>query len=187
MKIKYNKPANPFKYMRDSKIVFTNKKNILKTKKYPFHNSFKENLWYFIWCMIILIVSVVFYIVTKENSIKFFPYGFSIFCFFTGSNLMTDIFIYLRSRNKDLSGTISINNDGIEDDSNGIKICIKWDAISCIIIGKLSFNIFLKEQDNYLCLPIDIKDDLLKVIREYSDAEIIDLSSLSFKLHMEGE
>jgi len=179
MKIEYNKPDNRFEFINESMQISACKKNILKTKKYSFNHSVKENLLSFIKYVILLVISILFYN-KLEGSFMKFVIIFLICCLVVlvamdAFCLLVNFLVYLISRNKDLSGTISINNDGIEDESNGIKICIKWETISCIIIGKLSFNIFLKEQDNYLCLPIGIKDDLLKIIREYSDVEIIDL------------
>lgn len=176
MKIKYNKPDNLFKFIEESYFIVGYKKKILKNKKYPFYNSIKRNLISFVGYILLLITMILFYLKTGAVFGKIMIYIITFCVFVIGFSFFNFACIYFKTKNKDINGVVIIDEEGITDEDNDTKVLVKWNCISCVIIGKWAINIFVKEQNGYFRLPVDIKKKLVDGIMKYSNIEIIDLT-----------
>ena len=82
----------------------------------------------------------------------------------------------LKKNTKKKKNTLTIDTEGIKDNTNVICISSKWDNINCVVIGKYSICI-LTEALIYYTFPISIKDKLLNGINKYNtnkDIKIIE-------------
>ena len=82
----------------------------------------------------------------------------------------------LKKNTKKKKNTLTIDTEGIKDNTNVICISSKWDNINCVVIGKYSICI-LTEAMIYYTFPIIIKDKLLSGINKYNtnkDIKIIE-------------
>ena len=119
---------------------------------------------------LVIIFSVLFTIST-------FIYFFALLGFFSQySSLKKQINSNLKKNTKKKKNTLTIDEDGIKDNTNVICISSKWDNINCVVIGKYSICI-LTEALIYYTFPISIKDKLLSGINKYNtnkDIKIIE-------------
>lgn len=175
MKIKYNTPSDMFKFIEDSYFIVAYKKKILKNKKYPFHNSIKRNLISFVGYILLLITMILFYVKTGAVFGKIMIYIITFCILALGFAFFNLAYTYFKTKNKDINGVVIIDKEGITDEDNDTKVLVKWEHISCMIIGKWAINIFVKNRNIYFRLPVDIKKKLVDGIMKYSDIEIIDL------------
>lgn len=82
----------------------------------------------------------------------------------------------LKKNTKKKKNTLTIDTEGIKDNTNVICISSKWDNINCVVIGKYSICI-LTEALIYYTFPISVKDKLLNGINKYNtnkDIKIIE-------------
>ena len=179
MKIKYCKPDNLFKFLEDSYFVMTNKKRLLKKEKPIFFNSFKR---YLIVYVAFIILSFFWLLECLNTNHIFCKIMFGInFCYLLLLIFNHGLFFYtyFKTKKKELSGTITLDEDGIADEDKESKCVFKWNFISSVIVSNYSINIFLNNKNIYLRLPISIKKDVLKNIKKYSDIQILDLTSIN--------
>lgn len=73
----------------------------------------------------------------------------------------------LKLNKSNKKNTLTINEEGIKDDTNNICISSKWKNINSVVIGKYSICI-LTEATIYYVFPISIKDKLLNGITKYN-------------------
>lgn len=74
--------------------------------------------------------------------------------------------IYLITKKSEFIGVLTIDKNGIVDEDSFAKICYKWENVSYMISGKYSFNIFFSNNNGYLRLPIDLKNDLVGAVKK---------------------
>ena len=82
----------------------------------------------------------------------------------------------LKKNTKKKKNTLTIDTEGIKDNTNVICISSKWDNINCVVVGKYSICI-LTDALIYYTFPISIKDKLLNGINKYNtnkDIKIIE-------------
>lgn len=82
----------------------------------------------------------------------------------------------LKKNTRKKKNTLTIDTEGIKDNTNVICISSKWDNINCVVIGKYSICI-LTEALIYYTFPISVKDKLLNGINKYNtnkDIKIIE-------------
>lgn len=119
---------------------------------------------------LVIIFSVLFTIST-------FIYFFALLGFFSQySSLKKQMNSNLKKNTKKKKNTLTIDEDGIKDNTNVICISSKWDNINCVVIGKYSICI-LTDALIYYTFPISIKDKLLSGINKYNtnkDIKIIE-------------
>lgn len=152
-----------------------NKKRIFDNKKYPKYNSFKNELLTCIGYFLLLILGILFYLKTGEVIVKILCYVFGIVILIMLYSLNYFRKIFLITKKSEFVGVLIIDKNGIVDEDNFAKFSYKWENISYIIMGKHSFNIFFNN-NAYLRLPINLKDELVSTIKRYSNVEIIDLT-----------
>jgi len=73
----------------------------------------------------------------------------------------------LKLKKNKKKSTLTINEEGIKDNTNDICISSTWNNINCVVIGKYSVCI-LTEAMIYYVFPITIKDKLLSGINKYN-------------------
>ena len=110
-------------------------------------------------------------------TISTFIYFFALLGFFSQySSLKKQMNASLKKNTKKKKNTLTIDEDGIKDNTNVICISSKWDNINCVVIGKYSICI-LTDALIYYTFPISIKDKLLSGINKYNtnkDIKIIE-------------
>ena len=178
MKIKYDKPNDFFRFVKDAYYISVNKKKILENKKNLEPIISKKNLMSFVGYIILLFIMILFYIKTDFIYFKIMSYIILFFIFIILLSFLLIgipfLYFYFKIRKKNLDGTLVINGEGITVETDEIRFVYKWNCISCVIISNYSIIIVL----NSLCmmLPIDIKEKLISGIEKYSEIKIIDLT-----------
>jgi hypothetical protein len=104
-------------------------------------------------------------------------YFFALLGFFSQySSLKKHINSDSKKNTKKKKNTLTIDEEGIKDNTNVICISSKWDNINCVVIGKYSICV-LTEALIYYTFPTSIKNKLLSGIDKYNtnkDIKIID-------------
>lgn len=180
MKIKYNKPTNFFKFVKDAYDVILNKKKILENKNNLNPIISKKTLMAFIGYIILLFIMLLFYIKTDFIYFKIMSYIILFLTLIMSLSFLlgwiTILNFYFKNRKKKLDGILVINREGITVANDEIRFVYKWNCISCVIISNYSIIIVLNINSLCMMLPIDIKDKLISAIEKYSDSKIIDLT-----------
>ena len=173
MKINYDYTKNYLKYYNEAMGVHMKRKSLLKGKK----NILPASTYFLIYFVIYFICTIIYLSLRNDVNIPLFDYVYLI----TVGVLICIIclLIYLLAKlnkirkKKDFGkGTITINQDGIEDKNSLGTIRLNWDTINLVVISKHLVNV-ITISNNILMIENN-KNEVLKYIKKYSNAKIVD-------------
>lgn len=170
MKITYNNNfKNNFKTFNETYSISTNYYKIIKTGYIGSTNIIGNLIIYLIIFSLLLLFWI--YMAIKNNDIV--PIIFIIFISIwiililislLGAFLQYKSFKQNKSKKKN---TLSIDEFGITDDNNNIKISSNWKDLNYVVIGNYSISV-LTTTNIYYEFPIDIKDKLISAINKHN-------------------
>lgn len=176
MKILYNEDyGNNFKSFNE---VYSISANYHKIKKTGYLGSTNLVLKFFIALIVYGLLSFMYLdLIFSKNKTEIIVIIFAVI--FVLSTILYILVLFgifsqyfalkksLKLKKSTKKNTLTINEEGIKDDTNNICISSKWKNINSVVIGKYSICI-LTEATIYYVFPISIKDKLLKGITKYN-------------------
>lgn len=166
--MKYNLDNNYFKSYDEAQGIMIDKKNLYVKPKRKIRSYLKSVISFNIAVTIIL---------GLFSCVNFFnlTIGLSALNFVLLIVLLTNLiclYSFIRSykleKNKDHSGTLEINENGITDISNvGIIVSMKWEQIEALILGRYTAT-FTTNTHIFYFVNIDLKDQIIKEVQKFN-------------------
>ena len=174
MEIKYDYTKNYLKYYNEALGVHMKRKVLLKGKS----NILPASTYFAIYIIIFLICTIIYLSLRNDVNIMLLDYIYliTVGIFICAIILIIYPIVKLNNHLKKTDfgkGTITFTEDGIEDKNSLGTIKLNWETINLIVISKHLINV-ITIGNNILMIENNKKNEVLKYIKKYSNAKIID-------------